>query len=270
MSEDIDRALETVVSTARAHLAAVREHGAEATTTMDAYDACADAAAAYERLLGEQCDESAPWSPELDELDEEDDAALAGVEGDVSFTGRSASAEQWIAVRVRADYFIEDAQSLYAAADAVATAAGMTDWTPVRDIGDAFAVLLGTAVPVIGSLDVAGVQRGNGTSTVHLTNYPLVDVDLEINADEQAPFVMSRDELVAVVPDPVPDDPDDPDDPDGDGEDGDGEDGDGEDGDGEDGDGRSAGAWLPEAALPPTEDHSSLLGWALGRDRDPR
>jgi len=246
MSEDIDRALESVLSTARAHLAAVKQHGAEATATMDAYDACADAIAGYERLLGEQFDESAPWSPELDELDDEGDNALATVEGDVSFTTRSASAEQWIAVRVRADYFVEDPAALYAAADAVAANAGMTEWTPVRDVGDAFAVLLGNAIPVIAALDVAGVQRGNGTATVHVTNYPLVDVDLEIDADEQAPFVMSRDQLVAVVPDLVPDDLDD------------------DDAD----DARSSGGpWRPDAALTPVEDPSSLLGWALGRDR---
>jgi hypothetical protein len=246
MSEDIDRALEAVLSTARAHLAAVREHGAEAAVTMDAYDACADAAAEYERLLGEQFDESAPWSPELDELDDEDEAALAGVVGDVSFTSRTASEEQWIAVRVRADYFVEDDAALFAAADAAATSAGMTEWLPVRTVGDAFVVLLGTAAPVIGALDVAGVQRGNGTATVHLTNYPLVDVDLEINADEQAPFVMSRDQLVAVVPDLVPDDLD----------------------DGDGGEERSSGGpWRPDAPLAPTEDHQSVLGWALGRDR---
>ncbi|MCU1675267.1 MAG: hypothetical protein JWM93_25 [Frankiales bacterium] len=248
MSDDIDRALDAVVATARAHLTAVRAHGTEATETMDAYDACADAAAAYERLLSEQFDESAPWAPELDELDEEDLAdGIAMAVGDVSFTGRGPSEEEWVAVRVRADYFVEDEDSLFAAADAAAVAAGLTEWTPVRAVGDAFAVLLGSAAPVIGSLDVPGIQRGNGTSTVHVTNYPLVDADMEINADEQVPFVMSRDQLVAVVPDPVPDDLDD---------------------DGEGGEGRSSGGpWRPDAPLTPAEDPQSLLGWALGRDR---
>lgn len=246
MSEDIDGALEAVVSSARAHLAAVRAHGAEAATTLDAYDVCADAAAEYERLLGEQFDESAPWSPELDELDDEEDAAIAGVVGDVSFAGRAPSDEQWVAVRVRADYFVEDVESLLSAANAAAVTAGMTDWTPVRTVGDAFAVLLGSAAPLIAALDCAGVQRGNGTATVHLTNFPLVDVDLEINADEQAPFVMSRDQLVAVVPDPVPDDLD----------------------DAEGSDGLDLRApWHPDRPLTPAEDPQSMLGWALGRDR---
>ncbi|MDQ1682922.1 MAG: hypothetical protein QOH99_1463 [Frankiaceae bacterium] len=247
MSEDIDRALDAVAATARVHLEAVRAHGPEATVTMDAYDACAEAAVEYERLLGEQFDESAPWSPEL-ELDDEEETDV-GVVGDVSMTGGVPSDEQWIAVRVRADYFVEDEQALLAAADAAATAAGLTEWTPVRSVGDAFAVLLGSAAPVIAVLDVPGMQRGNGTATVHLTNYPLVDVDLAIDADEQGPFVMSRDELLAVVPDLVPDDLDDGADREG-------------------GDGRISGSpWRPDAPLTLTGDHQSVLGWAFGRDR---
>jgi hypothetical protein len=207
--EDIERALEAVVTTARAHLAALRAHGADAAETLEAYDDCADACAAYEQLLNEVHDESAPWLPELDESD--DDEYASAREGEVVLTAPTPSEEQWVAVRVRADYFVEDAEALYAAADAAAVAAGLDEWTPVRAPGDAIAILLGASDPVIGALDAAGLQRGNGTATVHFTNYPLVDEDLSDSADEQAPFMMARDQLVAVVPDRVPDDLDDDD-----------------------------------------------------------
>jgi hypothetical protein len=207
--EDIERALDAVVTTARAHLAALRANGVDAPETLEAYDECADACAAYEHILNELYDESAPWSPDLDESDDEGFPAT-GV-GEVVLASPSPSEEQWVAVRVRADYFIEDEEALYAAADAAALAAGLDEWTPVRAPGDAIAVLLGSADPVIGVLDAAGLVRGNGTATVHFTNYPLVDEDLSDSADEQAPFMMVRDQLVAVVPDHVPDDLDDDD-----------------------------------------------------------
>src|ERR1700710_1926761 len=105
MVADIERALEDVVTTARAHLAAVRAFGVDAATTLAAYDACADAAAAYERMLNEQFDESAPWSPELD--DDEAPALSAVDDTDI------ASDEAWLAVRVRADYFVEDEDALF-------------------------------------------------------------------------------------------------------------------------------------------------------------
>lgn len=210
MSDAIDRALEAVVETARAHLAAVREHGVDAAPTNAAYDKCADAVAVYERALSENFGEAAPWSVAVED-DDEADGYVPGLSEDVDLTpiGKRVN-EEWVAVRVRADYFVEDEDALYAAAEARAQAVGMAhEWTPVKSVPDAFAVLLGAAVPVINALDVPGLMRGNGTTTVTATNAPLVEADLAVDADEQAPFILTGERPLAVIPDLVPEDDED-------------------------------------------------------------
>lgn len=212
--DGLDEAVDDVVAAVMEHLALLRAgHQATDDEVVAANLRIAQASAAYDEKLVEAYGDVTPWGTAEEEegprrrpVTQEE---LAEIAVELPSEDRDG---MWVAVRMRADYWVEDLEALLDAAHTRAQTLG-EDAPPVVTVGDAFAALLATSDEPIAAFAIDELSRGNGVTLVHEPERPLMtdmggEEPYDPLADFVTPFATGRERLLAVLPDLVPDDED--------------------------------------------------------------
>ncbi|BCJ56413.1 hypothetical protein Asp14428_78880 [Actinoplanes sp. NBRC 14428] len=192
---ELDAALERVVESARAHLAAVKaaQGRVDDDDVWQAYVNLNNTSFAYDEQLLEAFGEVTPWDVESIDPDEADarfGTAIGGLDG--------AAADpypQVVSVRQRRDYRVPSVAALLRVADAARRTMVPDDEEPetVDSVGEAVLELLQAGDGSLSSLDVPELEPLDGLLTVSEVKEPL---DLEAFADEDGtgPFTPGPDD----------------------------------------------------------------------------
>jgi hypothetical protein len=200
--DELDAALERVITAARDHLAAVKaaDGRADDDEVWRAYVELNNASYEYDELLLDAFGEVTPWDVEAidpDEADRQFGVGLGGVDG--------AEAEdphpKVISVRQRRDYRVPSTAALLRLAEA-ARRGGHGDGelaapgAPVESIGEAVLELMQAGDGSLGTLDIPELESLDGVVVVAEVGRPL-DPEAFDDADGTGPFGLdSGDRLV--------------------------------------------------------------------------
>jgi hypothetical protein len=187
---ELDAALERVIETARAHLAAVKaaEGRIDDDDVWQAYVALNNASYAYDELLLDAFGEVTPWDVESidpDEADERFGVGLGGVDGEEPTDAHP----QVLSVRQRRDYRVPSVAALLRVAQA-ARRAGLPDEDeaePVEGVGEAVLELLQVGDGSLGALDIPELEPLDGVVMVSEVTGPL-DLESFDDDDSAGPF----------------------------------------------------------------------------------
>jgi hypothetical protein len=187
---ELEAALERVVESARAHLAAVKaaEGRIDDDGVWQAYVDLNNASFAYDEKLLDAFGEVTPWDVESIDPDEADQRFGLGVDG----FDASASADpypQVISVRQRRDYRVPSVSALLRVAEAARSSSVPEDEDPgaVESVGEAVLELLQAGDGSLSSLDVPELEPLDGLLTVSEITAPL-DLDAFEDSDGTGPF----------------------------------------------------------------------------------
>jgi hypothetical protein len=194
----VEAALEQMITTARAHLAAVREAKGEVDSdeVWRAYVAFNNAAVAYDDLLSETYGEPLPWEVEPIDLEKADRFMADLVAAEQEPTDPYARV---ISVRQRRDYVVPSVSALISAAELARREAGLgdIDSEPITSVADALLELLQSSDGSLAALDIPELEPLDGIVTVAEVDKALEPDDFP-EADANGPFELSAtDKLVA-------------------------------------------------------------------------
>jgi hypothetical protein len=193
---ELDAALERVIETARAHLAAVKaaQGRVDDDDVWQAYVALNNASYEYDELLLDAFGEVTPWDVESIDPDEADERFGMGLDG----AGGAEPTDpypQVVSVRQRRDYRVPSVAALVRVAEAARRSATPEDEEsePVESVGEAVLELLQAGDGSLASLDVPELEPLDGLVTVSEIAAPL---DLEAFADDDGagPFQSAADD----------------------------------------------------------------------------
>lgn len=187
--EELDAALERVIETARAHLAAVKaaQGRIDDDDVWQAYVALNNASCDYDERLLDAFGEVTPWDVETidpDEADERFGVGLGGADG-----GEPADPHpRVLSVRQRRDYRVPSVAALLRVAEA-ARRAGLPqgESSPVEGVGEAVLELLQAGDGSLGALDIPELEPLDGLVVVSEVDVPL-DLEAFDDEDSAGPF----------------------------------------------------------------------------------
>jgi hypothetical protein len=213
---ELDDALDRVVASARAHLAAVKaaQGRIDDDDVWQAYVDLNNASFAYDERLLDTFGEVTPWDVESIDPDEADQRFGLGV-GGIDGSEATDPYPQVISVRQRRDYRVPSVAGLLRVAEAARRNSVPEDEDPgvVESVGEAVLELLQAGDGSLSSLDVPELEPLDGLLTVSEVKEPL---DLEAYADEDGtgPFTPDAADLLVGRLDEHPFIPDEEDDED--------------------------------------------------------
>lgn len=196
---ELDAALERVIATARAHLAAVKaaEGRIDDDDVWQAYVALNNASFEYDERLLDAFGEVTPWDVESidpNEADERFGVGLGGVDGNEPTDPHP----RVLSVRQRRDYRVPSVAALIRVAEAARRAAAGEDEEsePVEGVGEAVLELLQTGDGSLGALDIPELEPLDGLVIVSEVAVPL-DLESFDDDDSAGPFAPgAEDQLV--------------------------------------------------------------------------
>ncbi|MFK3985231.1 hypothetical protein ACI2K4_33265 [Micromonospora sp. NPDC050397] len=187
---ELDAALERVIETARAHLAAVKaaEGRIDDDNVWQAYVALNNASFEYDERLLDAFGEVTPWDVESidpNEADERFGVGLGGVDG----TEPSDPHPRVLSVRQRRDYRVPSVAALIRVAEAARRSAAPEDEDsePVEGVGEAVLELLQTGDGSLGALDIPELEPLDGLVIVSEVAVPL-NLESFDDDDSAGPF----------------------------------------------------------------------------------
>ncbi|WP_326558637.1 hypothetical protein [Micromonospora sp. NBC_01796] len=187
---ELDAALERVISTARAHLAAVKaaEGRIDDDDVWQAYVALNNASFEYDERLLDAFGEVTPWDVESidpNEADERFGVGLGGVDGNEPTDPHP----RVLSVRQRRDYRVPSVAALIRVAEAARRAAAGEDEEsePVEGVGEAVLELLQTGDGSLGALDIPELEPLDGLVIVSEVAEPL-NLESFDDDDSAGPF----------------------------------------------------------------------------------
>ncbi|AVT28635.1 hypothetical protein C6361_03020 [Plantactinospora sp. BC1] len=193
---ELDAALERVIETARAHLAAVRaaEGRIDDDAVWQAYVELNNASYEYDEQLLDAFGEVTPWDVEAidpDEADERFGVGLGGADG----SEPSDPHPLVLSVRHRRDYRVPSVAALLRVAQAARRAAvPEDDESPVVEgVGEAVLELLQTGDGSLGALDIPELEPLDGVVMVSEVSVPL-DLESFDDEDSSGPFTPGADD----------------------------------------------------------------------------
>ncbi|MDI1464612.1 hypothetical protein QEZ54_26945 [Catellatospora sp. KI3] len=194
----VEAALEEMITTARAHLAAVRDAKGEVDSdeVWRAYVAFNNAAVAYDDALSETYGEPLPWEVEPIDLEKADRFMADLVAAEQAPTDPHPRV---ISVRQRRDYLVPSVSALINAAELARREAGLSDGDsePVATVADALLELLQSSDGSLAALDIPELEPLDGIVTVAEVESSLEPDDFE-ESDANGPFTLgAQDKLVA-------------------------------------------------------------------------
>jgi len=190
---DLDAALDRVVASARAHLAAVKaaQGRIDDDDVWQAYVDLNNASFAYDERLLDTFGEVTPWDVEAIDPDEADQRFGLGI-GGIDGNEASDPYPQVLSVRQRRDYRVPSVAALLRVAEVARRNSVPEDEDPgmVESVGEAVLELLQAGDGSLSSLDVPELEPLDGLLTVSEVREPL---DLEAFPDEDGagPFTPS-------------------------------------------------------------------------------
>jgi hypothetical protein len=181
---ELDDALDRVVASARAHLAAVKaaQGRIDDDDVWQAYVDLNNASFAYDERLLDTFGEVTPWDVESIDPDEADQRFGLGI-GGIDGSEAADPYPQVISVRQRRDYRVPSVAALLRVAETARRNSVPEDEDPgvVESVGEAVLELLQAGDGSLSSLDVPELEPLDGLLTVSEVKEPL---DLEAYADE--------------------------------------------------------------------------------------
>ena len=210
---ELDAALDRVVESARAHLAAVKaaQGRIDDDDVWQAYVDLNNASFAYDERLLDTFGEVTPWDVESIDPDEADQRFGLGV-GGIDGSEATDPYPQVVSVRQRRDYRVPSVAALLRVAEAARRNSVPEDEDPgvVESVGEAVLELLQAGDGSLSSLDLPELEPLDGLLTVSEVNEPL---DLEAYPDEDGtgPFTPAKDDILVGRLDEHPFIPDDED-----------------------------------------------------------
>jgi hypothetical protein len=210
---ELDAALETVIESARGHLAAVKaaKGRIDDDDVWQAYVTLNNTSFAYDELLLDAFGEVTPWDVESIDPDEADQRFGAGL-ADAAGSAPTDPHPQVVSVRQRRDYRVPSIAALIRIAEAArrdAVGDEEDEAEPVESVGEAVLELLQAGDGSLSSLDVPELEPLDGLLTVSEIATPL---DLESFAEDDGvgPFTPADGDLLVGRLDehPFPDDGD--------------------------------------------------------------
>jgi hypothetical protein len=210
---ELDAALDRVVASARAHLAAVKaaQGRIDDDDVWQAYVDLNNASFAYDERLLDEFGEVTPWDVESIDPDEADQRFGLGI-GGIDGSEPADPYQQVISVRQRRDYRVPSVAALLRIAEAARRNSVPEDEDPgvVESVGEAVLELLQAGDGSLSSLDVPELEPLDGLLTVTEVNEPL-DLDAFPDEDGTGPFTPGAgDQLVGRLDEHpfIPDDED--------------------------------------------------------------
>lgn len=190
----LDAALERVIETARAHLAAVRaaEGRIDDDAVWQAYVELNNASYEYDELLLDAFGEVTPWDVEAIDPDEADERLGAG---GVDGAEPNDPHPLVLSVRHRRDYRVPSVAALLRVAQAARRAGAPEDEesVPVEGVGEAVLELLQTGDGSLGALDIPELEPLDGVVMVSEVAVPL-DLEAFDDEDSSGPFAPGPDD----------------------------------------------------------------------------
>ncbi|GIG87485.1 hypothetical protein [Plantactinospora endophytica] len=193
---ELDVALERVIETARAHLAAVRaaEGRIDDDAVWQAYVELNNASFEYDEQLLDAFGEVTPWDVEAidpDEADERFGVGLGGADG----TEPGDPHPLVLSVRHRRDYRVPSVAALLRVAQAARRAAvpDEEESPAVEGVGEAVLELLQTGDGSLGALDIPELEPLDGVVMVSEVSVPL-DLESFDDEDSSGPFTPGADD----------------------------------------------------------------------------
>jgi hypothetical protein len=187
---ELDAALERVIETARAHLAAVKaaEGRIDDDDVWQAYVALNNASFDYDERLLDAFGEVTPWDVESidpDEADERFGVGLGGVDGNEPTDPHP----RVLSIRQRRDYRVPSVAALIRVAQAARRAAAPEEeeFELVEGVGEAVLELLQTGDGSLGALDIPELEPLDGLVIVSEVSVPL-DLESFDDDDSAGPF----------------------------------------------------------------------------------
>ncbi|ROT29617.1 hypothetical protein [Micromonospora sp. HM5-17] len=193
---ELDAALERVIETARAHLAAVRAANGriDDDAVWQAYVELNNASFEYDELLLDAFGEVTPWDVEAIDPDEADERFGAGPGGGDG--GEPSDPHPMVlSVRQRRDYRVPSVAALLRAAQAARRAGVPEDEesAPVEGVGEAVLELLQAGDGSLSALDVPELEPLDGVVMVSEVAVPL-DLESFDDEDSSGPFAPGPDD----------------------------------------------------------------------------
>jgi hypothetical protein len=193
---DLDAALDRVVESARAHLAAVKaaQGRIDDDDVWQAYVDLNNASFAYDERLLDTFGEVTPWDVESIDPDEADQRFGLGI-GGIDGSEPADPHPQVISVRQRRDYRVPSVAALLRVAEAARRNSVPEDEDPglVDTVGEAVLELLQAGDGSLSSLDVPELEPLDGLLTVTEVKEPL-DLDAYPDEDGTGPFTPGADD----------------------------------------------------------------------------
>src|SRR3954447_10031714 len=187
---ELDAALDRVVASARAHLAAVKaaQGRIDDDDVWQAYVDLNNASFAYDERLLDEFGEVTPWDVESIDPDEADQRFGLGI-GGIDGSEPADPYQQVISVRQRRDYRVPSVAALLRVAEAARRNSVPADEDPdlVESVGEAVLELLQAGDGSLSSLDVPELEPLDGLLTVSEVRQPL-DLEAYDDADGAGPF----------------------------------------------------------------------------------
>jgi hypothetical protein len=193
---ELDAALDRVVASARAHLAAVKaaQGRIDDDDVWQAYVDLNNASFAYDEQLLDAFGEVTPWDVESIDPDEADQRFGLGI-GGIDGTEAPDPHPQVVSVRQRRDYRVPSVAALLRVAEAARRNSVPEDEDPgvVESVGEAVLELLQAGDGSLSSLDVPELEPLDGLLTVTEVKEPL-DLDAYADEDGIGPFTPGPDD----------------------------------------------------------------------------